>query len=654
MKNIAHFNARSALMGALVLGLFVAWYSTNGINGQIGAVGLAVSLLCGMALLVVFCAQVLDRRRSRKRLSDALKLVQDDIVPSFMADRDGVVLYSNRSSEREALVSVSELLAPYLAQSNMLLLQLQAKADEFGHASENIATKRGTVQLGVTKFDENAYVWRLIEPCGMSVGGADALPSMTVGPSGTILYMNDKMRELIGERAKRLDHVFRDLPLVSGDMHQVKCADRNVSAMVATLEKSGGRTEIFLLPGADKLPKLNIVENWAALELLPVPLILVANTGEVVARNREASKLLGAQLADGSRISDILEGLGRPITDWFAEVAAGRGSGARQFLRGTGDNRDFFVQVALAQAGDPEQKYVIATLNDMTEFKSLEAQFVQSQKMQAIGQLAGGVAHDFNNLLTAISGHCDLLLLKHDQEDGEYADLIQIHQNANRAASLVGQLLAFSRKQNLNFEVVDLRDTLSDLTYLLNRLVGEKVKLVLHHDADLKPIRVDKRQLEQVIMNLVVNARDAMPSGGEIRVETENVVLEKPIRRNRALLPADSYVLVKVIDEGVGIAPEKIGKIFEPFFTTKRTGEGTGLGLSTAYGIVKQTGGFIFAESEVGVGTVFSIYLPAFLAQKESVTVEQATTLPERNGPRETDNVVLLVEDEAPVRAFAS
>ena len=220
MKSIAHFNARSALMGALVLGLFVAWYSASGINGQIGAVGLAVSLLCGMALLVVFCAQVLDRRRSRKRLSDALKLVQDDIVPSFMADRDGVVLYSNRSSEREALVSVSELLAPYLAQSNMLLLQMQAKADEFGHASENIATKRGTVQLGVTKFDENAYVWRLIEPSGVSVGGADALPSMTVGPSGTILYMNDKMRGLIGERAKRLDHVFRDLPLVSGDMHQ--------------------------------------------------------------------------------------------------------------------------------------------------------------------------------------------------------------------------------------------------------------------------------------------------------------------------------------------------------------------------------------------------------------------------------------------------
>ncbi len=654
MKSFARFNARAILVGAMILWSLVAWQSTMTVNSQLSHLGLTTLVVCGVLVLGLFAYQVFGRIRARKRLMDARTLIENDIVPSFMADRDGVVQFTNTAVERTGLSSVSELIAPYLAQSNMLLLQLQARADEFGHAHETIATKRGTVRLGVTKFDQDAFVWRLIEPSGGVSNNADVLPAMTVGPSGTILYMNDKMRALIGERAKRLDHVFRDLPLMSGEIHHVKCADRNVSAMVATLEKSGGRTEIFIFPGADKAPKLNIVENWAALELIPVPLILVANTGEVVARNREAAKLLGGQLPDGSRISDILEGLGRPITDWFAEVAAGRGSGARQFLRGTGDNRDFFVQVALAQAGDPEQKYVIATLNDMTEFKSLEAQFVQSQKMQAIGQLAGGVAHDFNNLLTAISGHCDLLLLKHHQEDSEYADLVQIHQNANRAASLVGQLLAFSRKQNLNFEVIDLRDTLSELTHLLNRLVGEKVKLGLYHDVDLKPIRVDKRQLEQVIMNLVVNARDAMPSGGEIRIETKNVILEKPIRRNRALLPADSYVLVKVIDEGVGITPDKIGKIFEPFFTTKRTGEGTGLGLSTAYGIVKQTGGFIFADSEVGVGTVFSIYLPAYLARSEAPSLTSKSSLPEHSGPHETDNVVLLVEDEAPVRAFAS
>ncbi len=272
--------------------------------------------------------------------------------------------------------------------------------------------------------------------------------------------------------------------------------------------------------------------------------------------------------------------------------------------------------------------------------------------MQAIGQLAGGVAHDFNNLLTAISGHCDLLLLRHDEGDQNYGDLIQIHQNANRAASLVGQLLAFSRKQNLQPEVIDLRDTLSDLTHLLNRLVGEKVTLSLHHDPALAQIKADKRQLEQVLMNLVVNARDAMNGAGEIQVETENLTLTEPMIKDRAVVPPGDYVVVKVIDHGHGIAPEKLPKIFEPFYTTKRTGEGTGLGLSTAYGIVKQTGGYIFADSAVDNGTEFSLLFPAFHLQVASPVPPVQTSHPQMSDP--ADGVILLVEDEAPVRAFAS
>jgi two-component system cell cycle sensor histidine kinase/response regulator CckA len=273
--------------------------------------------------------------------------------------------------------------------------------------------------------------------------------------------------------------------------------------------------------------------------------------------------------------------------------------------------------------------------------------------MQAIGQLAGGVAHDFNNLLTAISGHCDLLLLRHAQEDPDYGDLIQIHQNANRAASLVGQLLAFSRKQNLMMEVLDLRDTLADLTHLLNRLVGEKVLLTLQHDEGILPIRADKRQLEQVLMNLVVNARDAMPDGGEISISTENLVLSEPMERDRAIVPAGSYVLVRVVDQGVGIAPEALPKIFEPFFTTKRQGEGTGLGLSTAYGIIKQSGGFIFADSLPGAGTTFTLYFPA--CDPASLTTPAAAAPPPAPlSQKAAEGVVLLVEDEAPVRAFAS
>jgi len=272
--------------------------------------------------------------------------------------------------------------------------------------------------------------------------------------------------------------------------------------------------------------------------------------------------------------------------------------------------------------------------------------------MQAIGQLAGGVAHDFNNLLTAISGHCDLLLLRHDQGDADYGDLIQIHQNANRAASLVGQLLAFSRKQNLMPEIIDLRDALADLTHLLNRLVGEKVQLTLTQDPALRCIRADKRQLEQVIMNLVVNARDAMPDGGDIRLETGNVTFEVPLERDRATVPPGAYVAVRVIDEGCGIAPEKLTKIFEPFYTTKRPGEGTGLGLSTAYGIVKQTGGFIFVDSTPGQGTIFTLYFPAHDHPPAQAAAEARDPAPLPS--RKAEGVVLLVEDEAPVRAFAS
>lgn len=184
-----------------------------------------------------------------------------------------------------------------------------------------------------------------------------------------------------------------------------------------------------------------------------------------------------------------------------------------------------------------------------------------------------------------------MLLLRHDTASQDYADLVQINQNANRAAALVSQLLAFSRKQTLRPEPIDMRNTLADLMHLLNRLVGEKVELVLEHDSDLPPVRADKRQLEQVFMNLVVNARDAMPEGGRIHIKTERYILNEALDRDRATIPAGAYISVRVTDQGCGIAADKLTKIFEPFYSTKRTGEGTGLGLSTVYGIVKQTGG---------------------------------------------------------------
>jgi len=475
----------------------------------------------------------------------------------------------------------------------------------------------------------------------------------TVSLTGKVTAMNPAMRELVGPDRNTLSDIVADLPLRSGQVHQLKTDDGQIRMIVVAVPTKDNGHEMFLLPGAENIPRAPQLEaGWDAVEDLPVPLLDIATDGRLLGSNREARQLLGIATTEGRRLADVLDGPGRPINDWLSEAATGDGGNVSGFLRGKGERQETFVQVTLSRSGSLQDMHLIAVLNDVTELKTLEGKFVQSQKMQAIGQLAGGVAHDFNNLLTAISGHCDLLLLRHDQSDHDYSDLIQIHQNANRAASLVGQLLAFSRKQNLQFATIDLRETLADLTHLLNRLVGEKVTLRLEHDPSLAQIKADKRQLEQVLMNLVVNARDAMQKSGEILVTTKNVTLKAEMRRDRAVVPPGDYVVVSVIDEGVGIAPEQLHKVFEPFYSTKRTGEGTGLGLSTAYGIVKQTGGFIFAESELNKGTVFSLYFPRFVGEFTSPEPTPPVVVP--RAMAQADGVVLLVEDEAPVRAFAS
>ncbi|SNR24477.1 response regulator [Paracoccus sediminis] len=392
-------------------------------------------------------------------------------------------------------------------------------------------------------------------------------------------------------------------------------------------------------------------------EAIPVALLRITPGGHIRRANAAARRLLGNRLPEGSEpvhVGTLLDGPGRAIGEWIAETHAARRTESRGEvlrLRSPDDAaREQHFQVTLAM--DPvEQAGLIAVLHDASALKTLEAQFVQSQKMQAIGQLAGGVAHDFNNLLTAIRGHCDLLMLRHDKGDPDYADLDQIGQNANRAAALVGQLLAFSRRQQLKLETLDPRDVLAELTHLLNRLVGEKITLTITHDPVLRAIRADKRQLEQVIMNLVVNARDAMTSGGTIEICTDVERIGGDGSRGKVSLPKGDYLRIRVTDEGCGIEPALLDKIFEPFFTTKRVGEGTGLGLSTAYGIVKQTGGYIFCDSEVGKGTCFSLYFPAQAGRAPAARPAPAPAPVPHSERRAT---VLLVEDEAPVRAFAA
>ena len=289
-------------------------------------------------------------------------------------------------------------------------------------------------------------------------------------------------------------------------------------------------------------------------------------------------------------------------------------------------------------------------LMDITDRKMLEMQFSQSQKMQAVGQLAGGIAHDFNNLLTAISGFCDLLLQRHIAGDPSFADINHIHQNAKRATALVRQLLAFSRQQKLELQVLKIPDAIAEITHLLQRLIGESIQLDVQHVRELWNVRADKTQLEQVIVNLCVNARDAMEHGGSLLLRTENVTLTEALNIGNDTTPSGDYVILSVTDTGKGIDPTHLNKIFDPFFSTKEVGSGTGLGLATVYGIVRQSGGIIEVNSALGRGTTFKIYLPRYTGPERVVEA----VAEEKTGDLTGMGTIMLVEDEDPVRIFSS
>ncbi len=303
----------------------------------------------------------------------------------------------------------------------------------------------------------------------------------------------------------------------------------------------------------------------------------------------------------------------------------------------------------LSQIDKDRDEYLLQ-LMDISQQKRLEQQFIQSQKMQAVGQLAGGIAHDFNNLLTAMIGFCDLLLQRYMPNDPSYLDVSQIKQNANRAANLVRQLLAFSRQQTLQPRIVHITDALAELSSLLRRLIGAKIDLDVIHGRDIWPVKVDVSQFEQVIINLAVNSRDAMVDGGKLTIKTANVSNLKPIQVGHETMPMGDFVIIEVIDSGSGIADENLEHIFEPFFSTKEVGAGTGLGLSTVYGIVKQTGGFIFVESEMDKGTTFRICLPRYLGENDTKIIAHEI----HHGDLSGSGTVLLVEDEDAVRMFSA
>lgn len=660
-KNVAR--AAGAQGGSVAGGWLVLAVAAGALTMAVASPLTAVrlpALISGMTLLclvIALLAVAAWRRRAVRQVDHRLTaLVAQDAAPCFTTDAAGEIGFRNAAAAARFpgdAVTLVATLADHFASPSSVLYRLQARAQNTGAAREDVVTRRGHIRLSVHQFGGTRYLWRLEEFQDRSGSGRPAdtlsLPMLTANKQGVVLFTNEAMRRLLGGRPKRLDRVFANPVLHSGEEVEVSGADGPVRAILAEVDGLAERREIYLLPVSAQREQRGVSADF---EQVPVPLLSFDPDGALRQANRAARDLLHLDPEARPPVHDLFEGLGRPVGDWLSDVAAERLPGGAQVLNARGLGAEVFLQVTLKRTAEDGRPGVLAVLQDATALKTLEAQMVQSQKMQAIGQLAGGVAHDFNNLLTAISGHCDLLLLRHDSSDSDYADLIQIHQNANRAAALVGQLLAFSRKQTLKPERLDLQDLLSDLTHLLNRLVGEKVKLRLAHAMDIGPIRADRRKLEQVILNLVVNARDAMAEGGTIRIETEAATLLEEMRRDRAVVPAGDYAVIRVVDSGCGIAADRLEKIFEPFFTTKKVGEGTGLGLSMAYGIVKQSGGFIFVDSTEGEGTVFSLWFPIHSAPDAE---EGAVAPPPRAVVmRPGEGVVLLVEDEAPVRAFAS
>ncbi|WP_205480637.1 response regulator [Sphingomonas arenae] len=648
-----------------------------------------IALLLGLGTLLSGGAAILSARPTAASrtvfpavspdyalVASSLSLCPD---PAVLTDSDGRLITAN-AAYRERFAGAPAPTGIGIdeeASAALGLARSLAWRDGQGCAA-GITTSAGQVAVGVERVGSRGdqLLWRFPRPqpdrtriAARRMRGAEGeilaqsgVLAAVIDGEGRLLAINSLMAERTGLNVEEgaPGPTLSDLLLPSED-GRVRFLSEGESARPLRLLHvplgSGGTVSSAQVLLFDTTEAADITEPTnlqALLDILPIGLALVDRDGRFLTTNK-AFRVAGG-IVEGTRPafpSDLV------VKEDKAAVA----DAVRRNARGPAMSGDLAVRlghqptepVALTIAGlrGLGDAAVLLLLKDNSEEAKLKRQIAQATKMQAVGQLAGGVAHDFNNILTAIIGHCDLMLMRHTPGDSDYDDIQQIKSNSNRAAGLTRQLLAFSRQQTLRPQVLQLPDVVSEVSHLLKRLLGETVTLTVKHGRNLGSVRADPGQLEQVIVNLAVNARDAMlaKGGGDLTIQTYAVSASQVAELGSEILPIADYVAFSITDTGVGIPPNVLGKVFEPFFTTKEVGKGTGLGLSTVYGIVKQSGGFIFAESKVGQGTTFVIYLPVHQEEKGQ---GPAPVVP---APKKEDlwgtGTVLLVEDEPMVRTVA-
>ena len=667
-------SAGFALTGALLLWL---------------AVGTTAALLFAAACAAAIPVLLLRQTRSEARAPDLQQLVA---APDFslvgsmldlasdaaaLTDDRGSLLAAN-SAYRDRFGTKPPSNVPSDPDSDEALSVARAMAwRDGGGCATGIETGAGAFALEVERVGARSdlLLWRFLKPgpsdpialgahrlrgkAGDLLADAGVL-GVLMDPQGKLLAWNGLFASrALAERDSKGEIRLTDIVNTGeeGQFHLTAEGDlgRPLRAVRIPLDAPGGEGHayLYLFDSPDSLPISSSQHLQAMLDILPIGLALVDRDGRFLTMNDAFRTAAGIK---GSRTvypGDLV------VKEDKAAVA----DAVRRHARGPAMSGDIAVRlarspkepVALTIAGlrGLGDAAVLLLLKDNSEEAKLKRQVAQATKMQAVGQLAGGVAHDFNNILTAIIGHCDLMLMRHTPGDSDYDDIQQIKSNSNRAAGLTRQLLAFSRQQTLRPQVLQLTDVVAEVSHLLKRLLGETVTLVVKHGRNLGPVRADPGQLEQVIVNLAVNARDAMAGegGGTLTIQTYAVKSDQVAELGSDILPIADYSALSVTDTGCGIPASVLGKVFEPFFTTKEVGKGTGLGLSTVYGIVKQSGGYIFADSKVGEGTSFVIYLPVHHVEAETGKATAAAK------PKEHElwgtGTVLLVEDEPMVRAVA-